>query len=586
MDLFTYLMSKKGYNYLPHKDLFSYLLGKNNSNYKIAQGTDININSIKGKLYELLLTKESTQNTNLYDGNMSQGSLVLGEPNEASNRIRTSNYISVIPATSVPITFSGVDSYIAVYYANDKSFISQTSWASSETNIAVVNNAYYMKLLFKKNDDSNITPTSILNLQVGQIPNPDYPQDINVVTGYRNLFDKTDIDIADGWINNEGIPSGSTQYGQKCSGYIEIEPNVMYIMNYPNVNNTYAFYNENKQLLNGTNYMFSTSGKIMSSNANTKYIRFTFFNQNINNVTFFKGEENLPYVPYGTNWIYNKIIGKNLYSNTNLIEGRFEENGTITSTNTWRATYIKAKPNTQYTISGVQTANNAVYQCAFDENMNFINYVGKYNNYTFTTPANTEYLGISINGTERNTFQIEEGSTATSYEPYKEKYITLPLNDNEIAGIGTYKDVYIVDKNGHCYLNKKIGKVVLNGSEGWADRPNYTYSDRFVLNTTTIPKLTGVYGLCNYFKTMNNITDTFPYLILNNGQQITVNFTTKGTTTLAQFKTWLNTHNTLIYYPTLTENLIDLNYTVDMKIFKGANNITNSEEAYMVIKYL
>ena len=41
MDLFTYLMAKKGYNTSIHGDLYSYLLGKNNGTPKIAEGTSL-----------------------------------------------------------------------------------------------------------------------------------------------------------------------------------------------------------------------------------------------------------------------------------------------------------------------------------------------------------------------------------------------------------------------------------------------------------------------------------------------------------------------------------------------------------------
>ena len=72
MNLFTYLMSKKGYEYLPHKDLFSYLLGKNNSSYKTLSGTEITFKSIKGKLNSLMLTKESTQATSILPSGYTQ----------------------------------------------------------------------------------------------------------------------------------------------------------------------------------------------------------------------------------------------------------------------------------------------------------------------------------------------------------------------------------------------------------------------------------------------------------------------------------------------------------------------------------
>ena len=68
-----------------------------------------------------------------------------------------------------------------------------------------------------------------------------------------------------------------------------------------------------------------------------------------------------------------------------------------------------------------------------------------------------------------------------------------------------------------------------------------------------------------------------------NGYKIVIRNTTF--TSVSNFKAWLSEHNTNVYYILATENLIDLNYTVDIKLFKGDNAITNSEDAYMIHKY-
>ena len=64
MDLFTYLMAKKGHN--THRDLFSYLLGKNageSGTYTTFSGTSLNIlNTLKGKIKNIeLKPSEITQ---------------------------------------------------------------------------------------------------------------------------------------------------------------------------------------------------------------------------------------------------------------------------------------------------------------------------------------------------------------------------------------------------------------------------------------------------------------------------------------------------------------------------------------------
>ena len=70
--------------------------------------------------------------------------------------------------------------------------------------------------------------------------------------------------------------------------------------------------------------------------------------------------------------------------------------------------------------------------------------------------------------------QIEEGSTATEYEPYKESIKTFYLNSPLLEG-DTIEDI-----NGKATHIKRYKKVVLDGSENWAntgaalDNPNYT----------------------------------------------------------------------------------------------------------------
>ena len=71
-------------------------------------------------------------------------------------------------------------------------------------------------------------------------------------------------------------------------------------------------------------------------------------------------------------------------------------------------------------VSGL--SNNATV-VAFDDNGNFIENSGVALNInlhvtTFRTPANMSYIGLSVRIADKDTFQLEEGSTPTSYEPY------------------------------------------------------------------------------------------------------------------------------------------------------------------------
>lgn len=94
------------------------------------------------------------------------------------------------------------------------------------------------------------------------------------------------------------------------------------------------------------------------------------------------------------------------------------------------------------------------------------------------------------------------------------------------------------------YWKKGWEKIVLDGTESdWEDRPNYEYADRFVRNNVLHGTNKNI--LCNYFIYGFITLNTYPY-ICNNNTQVVINFSEKGTTTLAQFKNWLSNHNLVV----------------------------------------
>ena len=298
-------------------------------------------------------------------------------------------------------------------------------------------------------------------------------------------------------------------------------------------------------------------------------------------------------VEYGTPTTYEEYngqsyeinLGKNLFDKINATykNGYIkDENGNETTTNTssYTTSYVSVLPNTTYTLSGSIASSSAggrVYY--YDANKDWISRSAGFgptvNVATFTTPANCYYLQVQYVTSVFNedTLQIERGDTKTNYASYK-----TPI---ELCKIQDYKDK-IYNQNNKWYLEKNIGKVIFNGTENWADRPNYTYADRFVLsNGVPNQKTNNFNGYSNYFEVANGgtIPDTYPYIRPNN-TQATCNFSAKGTTTLAQFKTWLSTHNTILYYilatPTTTE-ITDtelINQLEAIRLQLGVNNIT------------
>lgn len=106
-------------------------------------------------------------------------------------------------------------------------------------------------------------------------------------------------------------------------------------------------------------------------------------------------------------------------------------------------------------------------------------------------------------------------------------------------------------------------QVVFNGSENWENRPYYNAADRFVLNWN-LPRGAGGFTNWNGFNYMvamgETLPNNFPYICNNNGSQIVINFSAKGTTTLEQFKEYLSNHPLIITYfpPSSNANMLGM----------------------------
>ena len=167
------------------------------------------------------------------------------------------------------------------------------------------------------------------------------------------------------------------------------------------------------------------------------------------------------------------------------------------------------------------------------------------------TSANTlAKLFIQHKGSTSNVFTIKDIQVSYvngSYTPYG----TTPI---ELCKIGDYQDTIVKD-NGKWYLNKKIGKVVLDGSENWSTSQYGTNSWALnnvisvVLDTTKIQIMSTKFK--GVAKEDRNVTDSVIYTDSNTG------FIIRNTpyTTKAEVQSGMS--GTPIYYipatPTTTE---------------------------------
>lgn len=223
-----------------------------------------------------------------------------------------------------------------------------------------------------------------------------------------------------------------------------------------------------------------------------------------------------------------KHVGKNLFDKDNPIEKR----GSINNNNIFRGgggnycIVIPCKPNTTYTAqkrNDGDTNRLALASCetnpsdTADVDTPLLNNVrnDSAGNLSITTGSTANYIIMQYYRNVESTLtkqqildsiQIEEGSTATSYEPYREEEYELSLGNIELCKIGDYEDEFfknvVGDENynaelesGAWYKKKVIDKKILDDSWTWF----MPTTNRFHVN---IPLPDGEYdlvALCDKF---------------------------------------------------------------------------------------
>lgn len=130
-----------------------------------------------------------------------------------------------------------------------------------------------------------------------------------------------------------------------------------------------------------------------------------------------------------------KVTGKNKFNKSKTLDGYEINNigaGTIAANDKWFVTdFIPAIPNTTYAISGKGNGNTVM---CYDENKQFIYGIANGGISQITTPSNVRYIKLNGLLTQKDTFQLEEGTEATTYEPYKEYTKTFYLNSPLLEG--------------------------------------------------------------------------------------------------------------------------------------------------------
>ena len=201
------------------------------------------------------------------------------------------------------------------------------------------------------------------------------------------------------------------------------------------------------------------------------------------------------------------------------------------------------------------------------------------NNTTLNKTIRFSYVA-STALTEFTNIQLEEGTQATEYEPYKEYTKTIYLNSPLLKG-----DTIEVHNGKLCHYHK-MGKVVLDGSEDWVSLNDSEGIIRF------------------YFKDQENtsnlkqkcFSDRFPYSIssVNDHEYIYkdsnliigIHSSKLPTIDISGFKQWLQANPTTVIYELAEPYYEEITLDELMKVYIRPTNvkIKNSSNIKIQVK--
>lgn len=401
-------------------------------------------------------------------------------------------------------------------------------------------------------------------------PTPEAPVEVKTVTGGqevvvcgKNLVDTSKAIIGKAWnnISNTAI----------AVVYIPCQHNTSYTLSFTAVSGTGVFYfgKANIDDTTATSAIVQATGtKTFTTDNATNYIGIQYNRTAITQadieavkVQLEKGSTATAYEPYQSQ-SYEINLGKNLFdkSTANLNKGVATANGGLYNSDiNFSTDYIEVNSNgTYYTASGVSSVANRVYGAQYDSNKQYVGAIST-NAGTRTfyiSDTSVKYIRLTGLLEEIDTYQVERGSETTSYAPYKE-----PI---ELCKIGDYQD-RIYKESDKWYIEKQIGKIVLDGSRSWtyiavAQGSLFRNSNDMINNAIVDDDYTPI---SDYYKgtprsavrqnnsIIANVATTFCYLDIVDNRYTNAN----------DFKAWLETIKPVFYYVLSTPEVTEITDT-------------------------
>ena len=563
---------------------------------------------LKGGTYQQTYTGKNLLDSSSYeDAYINNTGVKIG----GDGRNALFGYISVSPSTSYTISASSSTRFSAAFY-NGTSFISRdANHDGASLTFTTPNNCSKVRCWVYKYEgvtksyidslklqlEKGSSPTSYEQYVGGAAsPNPGYPQAVQTVTG-ENVVKICGKNLcSSAWENgayNTTTGAKSTGSGYRTADFVAVQPNTTYIVSRASsgVAMNILEYNSSKAF---TYYKGDAigSGSSFTTQSDTRYITmYRGSSGGIDNMMLEKGSTISTYDPY-QGQSYEVNLGKNLYdkdsADYNVYLG--SESVTVNAQGNGWSIAIPVEVGQTYTFSRQFTAGQAS-----DANYAFIGsapaagvaYIGGRQSlgtgttFTATAPTGAKYLIIyyTWNATAaqktdaKATFQIEKGSTATSYAAYFE-----PI---ELCKIGDYQD-YIWNDNGTWKVHKAVGKYTFTSSETVSYQSSFP---RFMVNFSHGQNATA--GVVTLAKSTHFVVGQTASVDGTFGIAANVIYLhNNAITSVNGLKTWFGNNNVSVYFvlatPTDTEitnaalieqleNLLNLSRT-----YQGQTNLSST----------
>lgn len=429
------------------------------------------------------ITQTTTNGLNLWNENTQ----VFTNQSRFSNPTKDSNNVwtfTISGSNGYAFATSNITLQAGTYYAsatvNNGDFIILKGGATQTIPFTLTEETEITFRVFKNGNVGDVVKLSNVMLNKGSSPSPyepyipnspspDYPQPINITTGRQeidvrgnnNIFVSTPSSAGECLLATGEITTGTNNL-RYTTNYIEIPNNVnkLYIsgilsealMNAPAI----CFYDENQTYISGESYS-NRNNFYFNIPSNAKYFRTSYRN-------VYTDFSIIPTNSYEIN------LGKNLFNGT-LYNGQIGSNGGYTSSTTRITNVQQTLENTLFLPKGTYTLSIADldYCSVLTKQGSTIidNFATSWHELPFTfTTTQGAYLYFTGRKSNNSTIspddyspQLEKGSQATSYSPYK-----TPIY---LGKIGTYQD-YIRKNTGanlfKGYSNMETGFLPQTGS--------------------------------------------------------------------------------------------------------------------------